>query len=246
MTAAQTPEVGVETVSQNLYDGVCKYHAQIGHDVPMSTLRKLLMKMTQEAQQRCYEKKWEEALNTFMQCLALSEKVKGSSSWVWNFDDEHLRGTLVHNIGFCLHCLGEYEAAKAYYEQSIELMQKTEGNKPMSKKVIEGLLSPEQYILSLFVGGLTENRIRMTKERLIDCAFARKPDLKMMNGWGLKRNLPDKSEGREAADSLTKEWVETGNASADAANAEPADSTSRPSWLNATGEAQAPKVPSMA
>ena len=31
------------------------------------------------------------------------------------------RGTLVHNIAFCLHCLGEFEAAKAYYEQSLEL-----------------------------------------------------------------------------------------------------------------------------
>jgi hypothetical protein len=37
--------------------------------------------------------------------LALSEKLPPSS-------DEGYRGILIHNIGFCLHCLGELESAK--------------------------------------------------------------------------------------------------------------------------------------
>ena len=42
------------------------------------------------------------------------------------------RATLVHNIAFCLHALGEFDAAKAYYEQSLEGFKNV--NVPFSTK----------------------------------------------------------------------------------------------------------------
>jgi len=201
MAAAIGPsgQVGVGAVSERLYEGASRYHAQIGPEVSRVTLRKLQNTLLEQAQQCCYEKKWEEALNNFMQCLALSDKI--------GYVGDGFRGILIHNIGFCLHCLGEFEAAKAYYEQSIECLEREEREKPLMKRVLNVALAPEQLALNIFFGSVTDNRIRMTKERLVDVTFGRTPDLKMLDGWGRKKPLPDKSDGREAATALSSEWA---------------------------------------
>ena len=93
MAKVEMPDrVGVETVAGHLYEGVSKFHAAIGPNVDQSYLKELRDKLHKQAQECCYEKKWEESLNTFMQVLAISEKLPPSS-------DEGYRGILVHNIG---------------------------------------------------------------------------------------------------------------------------------------------------
>ena len=134
---------------------VNRYHAQIGAKVDQRYLAELRDKLHKQAQQCCYTKKWEEALNTFMQVLALSEKLPPST-------DHGYRGILIHNIGFCLHCLGKLEAAKAYYQRCIECFEREAAKMPMSKRLLDGILYPDQLILSAVFGSATENRIRMT------------------------------------------------------------------------------------
>ena len=184
--------IGAATVATNLYEGASRFHAQIGTNVDQVTLKRLRDRLHKQAQQCCYEKKWEEALNTFLQVLALSEKLPPTG-------DEGYRGILIHNIGFCLHCLGELDAAKgqppccpsattsipprqgpippqspliqAYYEQSIEALEKERAATPLTKRLLHNLLYPEQAVLGLINGDAHSNRVRMTKERLVDIAF---------------------------------------------------------------------------
>ena len=163
-------EVGVQRVSAKICDSVQQYHAQIGANVAMSELTALEAKLLKEASKECYAQNWEEALNLFTNALAVSEKTKSCA-------DPGTRGTFVHNIGFCLHCMGEFEAAKAYYEQSIECLKKVDP--PLHRKLLNGVLYPERLVFEVIYGGLNYNRIQMTKERLIDIAFNRKPDLKV-------------------------------------------------------------------
>ena len=45
--------------------------------------------------------------------------------------------------------------------------------------MLNGFLYPDQLLLGAIFGTAHDNRIRMTKERLVDIAFGRTPDLKM-------------------------------------------------------------------
>ena len=173
--------MGVVAISMRLHEGVTHYHAQIGGDVPAVELTRLEGKLMKEASKAVYAQQWDEALNLFTHGLAVSEKTKSSA-------DPGTRGTYVHNIGFCLHCMGEFEAAKAYYEQSIECLQKVEV--PMSQKILNGVLYPERLVFEFLYGGLNANRIAMTKERILDLTFNRKPDLKVLDGYGRKKTMP--------------------------------------------------------
>jgi hypothetical protein len=98
---------------------------------------------------------------------------------------------------------------------------------PMAKKVLNGVLYPEQLVLGMVYGDAHSNRIRMTKERLVDIAFGRTPDLKMLDGWGRKRDLPDKTNGGPTATELSREWEERGPTTDDGTPAQPPT----PSWL---------------
>ena len=100
------------------------------------------------------------------------------------------RATLVHNIAFCLHALGEFvDAGEGLLRQSLEGFKNV--NVPFSTKVIQGLLYPERLICEAIYGGLNHNRIQMTKERIFDCEFKRLPDLTQLDGWGRQEAAPD-------------------------------------------------------
>jgi len=220
--------VGVEKVSTHLLEGVSKYHAQIGANVDQAHLRELSERLLAQAQQCVYAKQFEEALNTFLQVLALHEKLPASGH-------DGTRGIIVHNIGFCLHCLGELEAAKAYYLQSIDCLEKDRAAKPVTKKLLDSVLYPEQLVITALFGSTHENRIRMTKERLLDIEFGRKPDLTMMDGWGRKRVLPDLSGGRGVQEELSSKWEHEGPAAEEVA-------APTPSWLAATQLIEPPRI----
>jgi tetratricopeptide (TPR) repeat protein len=141
--AAEEPgmkQVGVAVISKQLHEGVTKYHAQIGENVPHSELVKLETKLTKEGSKACYAQQWDYALNCFTHALAVSEKTKSTA-------DPGCRGTFVHNIGFCLHCMGEFDAAREYYEQAIDYLQRVE--LPMRTKILNGVLYPERLVFEL-------------------------------------------------------------------------------------------------
>ena len=197
---------GVAEVSQILFDSVTRYHAAIGPGVNSSELAKLESKLLEEGRQACYKQLWDEALNLFTHALAVTEKAKTEMS-----ADTGNRATLVHNIAFCLHALGEFDAAKAYYEQSLEGFKNV--NVPFSTKVLQGLLYPERLICEAIYGGLNHNRIQMTKERIFDCEFKRLPDLTQLDGWGRRRPLPNQSPDSNNNGEQQQPWRLWGNTS---------------------------------
>lgn len=230
--------VGVEVVSGHVYEGVRRYQAQIGSDVDPSNLKQLATTVLKRAQECVYRKEFEDALNAFLHALAVLEKLPPSAQ-------DGQCGIVIHNVGFCLHCLGEFEAAKAYYEQAITILERERADKPVMKKVMDGLWNPEQLVVAALFGSTQENRIRMTcglpnraicsvmtsgiarlcsKTRLVDIEFKRRPDLTMLDGFGRTRDIPDKSIGKEVREDLSSKWEHEGPV---------ADGPSTPAWLAA-------------
>lgn len=109
-------EQGVAAISEQMLDAVQLHHANIGADVSRSTLQILEHRLLEEAKNLCYAKKWDEAIAAFTHALAVCEKARDSS-------EVPVRAAIVHNLGYCLHCRGEWEAAKAYYEQALGLFK---------------------------------------------------------------------------------------------------------------------------
>jgi tetratricopeptide (TPR) repeat protein len=187
-----TDVAGVEAVSADLLGKVTQYHAAIGEGVPRAELIKLENRLLEEARKECLAQHYEEALNLFTHALAVTEKSKSE-----NNSDPGLRGTLVHNIAFCLHCKSEFEAAKAYYEQSLEMFKRV--SLPMHQKVLNGILYPERLAYEAVYGGLNHNRIQMTKERLLDVSFGRLPNLTQLDQYGRKKAMPEGEQKDSAA-----------------------------------------------
>ena len=232
-------EVGVAQVSARIYDRVQQYHAQIGAAVPLAELSALESKLLREASKECYAQHWEEALHLFTNALAVSEKTKSCA-------DPGTRGTFVHNIGFCLHCMGEFEAAKAYYEQSIECLKKVQP--PMSTKLMNGILYPERLVFEAIYGGLNHNRIQMTKERLIDISFQRKPDLKVLDEYGRRKPMPgaqiNPMDGRAEPAEQVKLSDDYAPPPGYEREQQQQSARDQPSWLAATQAADEPSAPS--
>lgn len=173
----------VEAASPSSSDRVTQYHAAVGEGVRADHLAELERKLLEEARKECMQQKWEQALELFTHALAVSEKGKASVT-----SDPGGRGTLVHNIAFCLHCMGEFEDARRYYEQSLDCFKRV--TFPLHQKLINGLLYPERLAFELIYGGLNHNRIQMTKERLLDLSFGRKPNLEQLDELGRRKVMP--------------------------------------------------------
>ena len=109
--------------------------------------------------------------------------------------DHATRGAIVHNIGSCLHNLGEFDAAQAYYEQAVESFRKA--SSPLVDRLFYGDINRESHPAratwdSSEEAGLAAarswgrqaeervahagRRIEFVKERLIDISWGRKPD----------------------------------------------------------------------
>ncbi|KAL1519199.1 hypothetical protein AB1Y20_003459 [Prymnesium parvum] len=180
----QAHTIGLESISAALLNKVTHYHAQIGHNVDRSKLFELEYKLLQDAKNLYHSHHWEEALNTFAQVLAIVEKTRTSS-------DHATRGAIVHNIGSCLHNLGEFDAAQAYYEQAVDSFRKA--SSPLVDR--------------LFYGDINRRRIEFVKERLIDISWGRKPDEdKFLNEFGYKRDAPRAAYPPPSEASLSRNW----------------------------------------
>jgi len=161
-------EAGIAAVSASLLENVTRYHAQIGADVNRDALQQLEWNLLAEAKQLFHQHKYQEALNTFTHCLAVTEKTRSAK-------DHAVRGAVIHNIASCLHNLGEMEAAQAYYEQAIDAFKKAKT--PLFERVL--------------YGDANRRRVDFVKERLVDITWGRKPDGdKYLDENGIKRPVP--------------------------------------------------------
>ena len=193
-SALHDDEMGVAGVSSHLYANVTKYHAQIGANVDRETLQQLEWNLLGEAKVLFHQRKFEEALNTFTHCLAVTEKTRSAQ-------DHAVRGAVIHNIASCLHNLGEMEAAQAYYDQAIEAFKKAKT--PLFER--------------WFYGDANRRRIDFVKERLVDITWGRKPDGdKYLDENGVKRPVPEGGAPGEGGalsggmDGLSTTWREDG------------------------------------
>ena len=221
MPSAPPPPAGVAAVSRTLYDRVTQYHAAIGPEVSQAELSRHEQKLLEEARKHCIAHRWDEALELFAHALAVTEKSKTKFG-----GDAGGRGTLIHNIAFCLHCMGEFEAARAHYEQSLECFSKV--TFPLHQRLLNGLLYPERVAFELMYGGLNHNRIIMTKERLLDLSFNRKPDLQQLDEFGRRKPMPNGTEGTAIAQASS--WTPP---------SEPVGDERKPGWLASTQERDA-------
>ena len=71
-------EQGIQQVSSALFNRVTQYHAQIGANVNKETLQSLEWQLLSEAKALFHRKEYEESLNTFTHCLAVTEKTRSS------------------------------------------------------------------------------------------------------------------------------------------------------------------------
>lgn len=192
------------------------HHAAVGENVPRSELAQLENKLLEEARKECLAQHYTEALALFQHALAAAEKSKSVNS------DPSNRGTIIHNIAFCYHCMGDFDAAKELYEQCLDCFKAI--NLPLHQKVLNGFLYPERLVFELVYGGLNHNRVQMTKERLLDISFNRKPDLKQLDQYGRTKAMPD--DAAAATD-----------AAAASEQRSPAHPNAAPRWLSVPQEA---------
>ena len=76
-----------------------------------------------------------------------------------------IRATAAHNIGYCLHAVGEFEQARPYYEEAIA------GFSTIQRSMAE------RYTIGWILGDVNKSRILFIKEKLLDLDFHRdKPD----------------------------------------------------------------------
>jgi hypothetical protein len=101
---------GLASISEQLYERVVGYHAQIGSGVSASALLSLEASLLDEAERVAAEGAWEEALNTFTHALAVTEKVRAVADAPTHASTQ---ASIVANIGTCLHHLGELEAVRS-------------------------------------------------------------------------------------------------------------------------------------
>ena len=144
---------------------VQRYHAAIGAGVPRAALMELETKFSGQARQKFVSKDYEGALDLYAHCLALTERVQGS-------EEPEVRGTNLHNLASCLHHMGEFEAARSYYEQAHRVFS----------------AQPAQdYLSSLIFHDVNQKRRDFVRERLIDINWGRKPGEDFLDASGTKR-----------------------------------------------------------
>ena len=167
-----------------------RYAVHVGDSIPTASLEAVSASLIAEARRKFHARRFEEALQGFAYGLAVYEQLASrrppSSSYATVADDtEH--GALMHNIASCLHCLGDFEAAKAHYERALEAFSSAR---------------PPSRLSYLVYGNIDHKRCEFVRERLADVALGRLPDLdKYLDSFGHRRAVTEydrEAQPREA------------------------------------------------
>ena len=94
-------------------------------------------------------------------------------------------GAILHNIASCLHCIGDFDAARAYYEHALAVFDARAG----PTRFMPG----PSRIWTVVYGDIDQKRRDFVRERLVDVEFRRKPDLdQYLDQYGARRRVtPD-------------------------------------------------------
>lgn len=126
--------------------------------------KNLKAKLMNDAQQAYQKSQFEEAIDHFAQLTALAE---GETK-----RDEETLASIRANFGSCLHNLHEFEYAKIYYKQGLEMFEAL----------------PTSKVTWLFYGDVNAKRINYIKARLTDLAVEKLPDKsKYLDSYGAER-----------------------------------------------------------
>jgi len=163
-----------------------------GQALSQEALLSLERSLVAEARSQCVARQWLAALDGFAHALAVSEQAHDTS----------MRAAIVHNLGYCLHNIGEFEAAKAYYEEALAFFQ--------------GVCTPPgqaQWTVGGIHADVNQSRIDFIKERLLDVCFRRPPDPEYLDEWGRRRmHVPEpeqESEHDGGCSDARPAWVAT-------------------------------------
>ena len=160
---------GLASISEQLYDRVYRYHAQLGSPT-QSALFTLEERLLDDAEATACTGDWEEALNIFTHALAATEKLRATPGG----DTPTAASTqacIVMQIGNCLHHLGELESARAYYEEAIASIKRI--RQPSYERWFTAALGRMSGVPPPDV---SHTRIQFLKGRLHDLEFGRAPE----------------------------------------------------------------------
>ena len=176
----QHSEAGAAAVSEAIGANISRHTANIGANISRMHLQDLEHRLLEEAKSHCYAKRWEAAIGAFTHALAVTEKAHDAN-------EIPVRAAIVHNLGYCLHNQGEWEAAKHYYEQALSLFKR------VKTPVID------RWTTGWLYGDVNEVRIIFIKERLHDISFRRFPVDEYLDEFGRKRPMPEVEGGGRAS-----------------------------------------------
>ena len=174
--SAAAPPSNLAEISEDLYQRVTQYHAQIGSNVGAEDLKRLEAGLVSEGRVLAARHQWDDALDVFLHALAVSERALAATdkpllertlsehAWKYVVDEKRqCQGTagVLQQIAYCLHCLGELEAAKAYYEQALAAFVRARKR--------NALIDWWRY------GEETETKIQTIRSRLDDIEEGRPP-----------------------------------------------------------------------
>ena len=91
------------------HEPVLLLRAEVGGNATSPALALLEDDLLEQAKSLCCAKRWDEAMTTFVHALAVCEKLNDER-------ERSVRAAILHNIGYCLHNMCKWDAAKAYYE----------------------------------------------------------------------------------------------------------------------------------
>ena len=160
---------GLASISEQLYDRVYRYHAQLGSPT-QSALFTLGERLLDDAEATACTGDWEEALNIFTHALAATEKLRATPGG----DTPTAASTqacIVMQIGNCLHHLGELESARAFYEEAIASIKRI--RQPSYERWFTAALGRMSGVPPPDV---SHTRIQFLKGRLHDLEFGRAPE----------------------------------------------------------------------
>ena len=158
---------GLANISQHLLDVVTQYHMRIGSGASVSELQTLQNRLLDEAEDCGVAGEWEAALNVYTHALAVSEKLAGI---VRDRPEVAVQAAIVMHLGGCLHHLGELEAAGAYYEQSIQGLQRLR-TPAYERWLVEAI----GRVSGVAPPDITHARVQFLKSRILDVTLGRYP-----------------------------------------------------------------------
>lgn len=170
---------GLASISEQLYSRVTSFHAQIGSSATVATLLSLEKRLLDQAEVTAGAGEWEEAVNVFTHALAVTEKLRAAADTTVYATTQ---AAIVSHIGTCLHHLGEFEAAKAYYEEAITSIQRL--RTPSYERWLTSALG---RLSGVPPPDLNHARVQFLRGRLLDLEFDRMPEEEYHGEFGPSR-----------------------------------------------------------